>query len=82
MINQTADIQVDGEKDVDVVCSAKWTNPIIISDSEMTVTFEGQTFDVAVGSQVLYDAIFKPGENVMTFRGTGTISINYVGGSL
>ena len=82
VINQTADIPVDGEKDVYVVCSAKWTNPIIISDSAMTVTFEGQTFDVAVGSQVLYDAIFKPGENVMTFRGTGTISINYVGGSL
>ena len=82
VINQTADIPVDGDKDVSVVCSAKWTNPIIISDSAMTVTFEGQTFDVAVGSQVMYDAIFKPGENVMTFHGTGTISINYVGGSL
>lgn len=82
VINQTADIPVDGDKEVYIVCSQKWTNPIIISDSAMTVTFEGQTFDVAVGSQVLYDAIFKPGENVMTFHGAGTISINYVGGSL
>lgn len=82
VINETANIEVRGEKEVSVICSQKWTNPVIISDSRMTVTFEGQTYEVAVGNHVLYDAILKSGENVLIFNGNGNISIDYVGGSL
>lgn len=82
IINETADIEVDGTKTVVIVGGQRWENPIITSDAEMTVTFDGVTYDIVEGSQVIYDIVIEEGENELVFNGNGTVSINYVGGSL
>ena len=60
----------------------KYANPIIIASNAMTVDFEGSIYNVKQGSQVMYDIILKEGSNILIFEGNGTVSINYVGGSL
>lgn len=82
VINETANLAVAGELDVMIICSQKWENPIIVSDSAMTVEFGGESHEVAAGSQVMYDIILAEGENTLKFRGNGTVTVNYVGGML
>jgi hypothetical protein len=48
----------------------------------MNVTFEGETYLLKAGEQKVYDIFFAEGENTLTFTGNGTISIDYIGGSL
>ena len=49
---------------------------------EMEVTFEGNTYTLAEGENEIADIEIVEGENVLIFSGTGTISIDYRGGSL
>lgn len=82
IINETANMEVDGELEYTLIAQDRWENPIIISDSAMTVDFNGETYPIQVGSQVMYEIIITSGENVFTFHGNGTVTINYVGGML
>lgn len=82
IINELADLKVNGLLSVELMGVFKYDNPIVISDSEMTVTHNGVTADIKPGSQVLYDIVLSEGTNTLTFTGNGTVSINYVGGSL
>lgn len=82
VINETADLVVDESLEVSIIASKKWENPIVISDSDMTVEFNGNTYQVKSGSQVMYDIILQEGENILTFTGNGNVTINYVGGML
>lgn len=82
IINELADLKVNGSLSVDLVGVFKYDNPIVISDSDMIVTHNGVTADIKPGSQVLYDIVLEEGTNTLTFTGNGTVSINYVGGSL
>ena len=65
-----------------IIAGKKWDNPIVISDSDMTVAFKGSTYQIKAGSQVMYDIILEEGENILTFTGNGKVTINYVGGML
>lgn len=82
VINETADLEVDGSLEVSIIAGKRWDNPIIISDSVMTVAFKGSTYKIKAGSQVMYDIILEEGENILTFTGNGKVTINYVGGML
>lgn len=82
VINETADLVVDGSLEVSIIAGKKWDNPIVISDSDMTVAFKGSTYQIKAGSQVMYDIILEEGENILTFTGNGKVTINYVGGML
>ena len=82
VINETADLEVDGSLEVSIIAGKRWDNPIIISDSDMTVAFKGSTYQIKAGSQVMYDIILEEGENILTFTGNGKVTINYVGGML
>lgn len=82
IINETANLVIDGSREVVIIGGQRWENPIITSDTGMTVTFNDVTYEINEGSQVLYDIIIEEGENTLIFNGNGTVSINYVGGSL
>lgn len=56
--------------------------PVITVDAAMTVTFDGTTESLEVGTTTIYSFVLAPGDNVFTFTGSGDVSIAYVGGSL
>lgn len=82
IINELAEMKVNGSLRVEILGEKKYANPIIIASNAMTVDFEGSIYNVKQGSQVMYDIILKEGSNILIFEGNGTVSINYVGGSL
>lgn len=82
VINEFAEMEVNGSLEVDVLGVHKYTSPIVISDSNMTVTFDGKTYNVVPGSQVMYNIIMSENKHKMTFNGTGKVTVNVVGGSL
>lgn len=82
VINETANMLVNGTLSYILITSQKWENPIIVSDAAMSLTVDGKTYSIAAGSQVLYELILTEGEHTFTFTGNGTVTINYVGGML
>lgn len=82
IINETGQLVVDGETTITLICRRKRMFPTFIASAEMNVTFEGETYLLKAGEQKVYDIFFAEGENTLTFTGNGTISIDYIGGSL
>ncbi|MBQ8982715.1 MAG: mtfA protein [Lachnospiraceae bacterium] len=82
IVNELYDMEVDGSLEVQIIGQRKYVNPIIISSAAMTVEYEGQTYPVRAGSQIMYDIVLTKEVDTLIFHGTGTVSINYVGGSL
>lgn len=82
IINETGQLIVNGSTTITLICRRKRMFPTFIASAEMNVTFEGETYLLKAGKQKVYDIFFAEGENVLTFTGNGTISIDYIGGSL
>lgn len=82
IINECKDLAVSGTLDVTIYGRRKHVIPKIICDSEMTVTFNNTTYNLSSGTNEVLDIEIIEGENVLTFVGNGTVSIDYRGGSL
>ena len=55
--------------------------PTITVDSDMTLEFEGKTYQLHSGTIRNYDIRLKGGkDNVLVFKGNGTVTIDYRGG--
>lgn len=81
-ISESENIQVSGSKAVVIVGKRKKTYPTITSSSAMTVAYNGATYNLTEGINKLYDMILDEGENTLTFSGSGSVLIEYTGGSL
>lgn len=53
---------------------------IITSASGMSVEFEGATYTLQKGANTFREIVLQNGENIMVFRGNGTITLSNVGG--
>ena len=82
ILNETGQLIVDGETTIPLICRRKRMFPIFTASTAMTVEFEGEVFDLSKGEQKLYGLFLHEGVNELTFKGNGTVSIDYVGGSL
>ncbi len=82
IINETGGLIVNGTTAITLICRRKRMFPTFTASAAMTVTFGGETFNLVKGSQKLYDIFFTEGNNDLTFKGNGTVTIDYVGGSL
>lgn len=82
IINETGQLIVDGSITITLICRRKRMFPTFIASCAMTVTFDGETYNLKAGSQKVYDIFLCEGENQLTFSGSGTVSIDYIGGSL
>lgn len=82
IINEFIDVPVVGIETVTLLAKRQVTYPTISSDAPMTVEFDGVEYDLLVGENKMYDILLPEGENELTFRGTGTVTIRYRGGSL
>lgn len=81
-INEMGELIVDGETTITLICRRKRMFPIFTASENMTVTYDGEIYNLKSGSQKLYDIFLCEGENELTFNGNGTVSIDYIGGSL
>ena len=60
----------------------RWVIPEIIVSRDMTVDFEEKTYALKAGTNKIYGIVIKDGEQKLTFRGTGTVTVSYRGGVL
>ncbi|WKY46008.1 mtfA protein [Eubacteriaceae bacterium ES2] len=56
--------------------------PKIITTNVMTVSYLGNTYNLSLGENIIPDIFLGDGEHILTFSGSGTVSIDYRGGSL
>lgn len=56
--------------------------PIITATSKMAVEYEGKRYDLYPGINKLYGLLLSSGDNILTFTGNGTVSVDYKGGML
>lgn len=82
IINETKDLEVNGTREVVIYGRRKRVVPVITCENEMQVIFEGKTYNLSSETQKVLDIQITEGENILKFVGTGTVSIEYRGGSL
>ena len=82
IINETKDLQVDGELEVVIYGRRKKVSPIFYCDNELQCIFEGQTYNFISGTNYTPNIQIKEGRNVFKFIGNGKVTIEYRGGSL
>lgn len=82
IINETNNLQVDGELEVKIVGRRKKVIPKITCDNELQLLFNGQTYNLPEGTSYSPEIEICEGENILKFIGNGTVTIEYRGGSL
>jgi predicted phage tail component-like protein len=73
---------VDGTFTAHLMGMDKETYPVITTTADMEVLFNGDTFTLSEGKNVVYDLILTSGMNDLIFTGTGHVEIGYTGGTL
>ena len=76
------DITVSGTKVVTVRSMRMKVVPTITVSANMDVRFKGVQYGLTAGENRNLNIILSEGDNELTFIGTGTVSINFRGGSL
>lgn len=83
IIQELYDLEVDGSLEVSIICNEYSYGALVITtDTAMTVTYDEETYNLAVGDNTMFDILLSEGENTLEFTGTGTVTINYRGGEL
>ena len=82
VIREYGNIEVSGEYAMIIDGTEKWIIPEITVSADMTVAFEGKQYSLKAGTNKVYDIVIKEGENMLTFHGTGTVSVKYRGAIL
>lgn len=82
IITYFKDLTVNGTLEVRIYGYRELVVPEIISSSDMTVQFEGEAYQIKTGSNIIEEIVIEPGEQLLTFIGNGTVTINYRGGEL
>ena len=80
IIRDYYDIAVPGS--ITIIGRRKRVCPKIITTNVMTVTYLGNTYNLSLGENAIPDIYLGEGEHTLTFSGSGTVSIDYRGGSL
>lgn len=82
IINELNQLIVEGTRTVSLICRGKLMFPTFTVSAAMTLTYNNETYNLVAGSQKIFDLFLAEGENELTFTGNGTVTIDYIGGSL
>lgn len=82
VIREYGELTVDGALTLTVAGSARPVVPTITASAAMTVTFDGVTYNLAAGANRIPQIRIGEDEQVITFTGTGTVSVDFRGGWL
>lgn len=77
-----ADLVVDGTLTATIVGSKMPVTPVIKTSSAMSLTFNGNTYQLSAGENRIAGMVLLNQEYQMTFTGSGTVSIQFEIGSL
>lgn len=75
-------VNVSGSITVNLLNRRKIVSPTFTVTSAMKVNFNGKTYDLPKGTTTVLEIRLQEGDNYVTFTGTGTVTIDYKGGSL
>lgn len=75
-------LAVDGTLSLTVPGRRKKVVPVFECSEAMTVEYAGQAYGLPAGRSKILDLQLGEGEHVLTFTGSGTVSVDYRGGSL
>lgn len=83
VIRDYGGLRVDGELSIRIIGGDKSIVPDIAISAPMEITYNGFTENYeSAGVYHAVDLAIIPGENTMTFKGTGEVSVIFRGGSL
>lgn len=75
-------VTVNGSLQVNLQNQRKIVSPTFICSTAMTVTFDGVTYNLPKGKTQVLGIRLQYGTNYVTFKGNGTVKIEYQGGAL
>lgn len=75
-------VTVNGSLQVNLKNQRKIVSPIFTCSTAMTVTFDGVTYNLPKGKTQVLGIRLQYGTNYVTFKGNGTVKIEYQGGAL
>lgn len=75
-------VTVNGSLQVNLQNQRKIVSPTFTCSTAMTVTFDGVTYNLSKGKTQVLGIRLQYGTNYVTFRGNGTVKIEYQGGAL
>jgi hypothetical protein len=82
IINEAAEIVVNGATSFMLVGRRKRTFPTFTVSGNVSLVFDGVVHTLPSGASKVYDIFLNEGENVLELMGNGVVSIAYRGGSL
>lgn len=82
IINETKDLEVNGELEVSIIGRRQRVVPKFICENPFTLIFNEQEYNLPSGTSYSADIEICEGENTLKFIGNGTVTIEYRGGSL
>lgn len=82
IIREYRNIKVNGSYRLLIPGLRKRIVPVIECSRSMKVSSMGKTYDLCIGKNKVFDIWLGEGMNILEFIGTGTISVEYRGGSL
>ena len=77
VITNYSELGVNGTLTITINAGDKSLSPTFICSNSMSVELDGQTFKLQRGSNYNREIILKPKENELTFRGNGTVTIDF-----
>lgn len=75
-------VTVNGSLQVNLQNQRKIVSPTFTCSTTMTVTFDGVTYNLPKGKTQVLGIRLQYGTNYVTFKGNGTVKIEYQGGAL
>lgn len=75
-------VTVNGSLQVNLQNQRKIVSPTFTCSTKMTVTFDGVTYNLPKGKTQVLGIRLQYGTNYVTFKGNGTVKIEYQGGAL
>ncbi len=75
-------IAVEGERTIAVAGGSMPVIPTIITSAPMEVVFRGKTYQLKAGENYQNGIVIQNGENLITFKGTSTVTIHFKWGEL
>ena len=82
IIREYGNLQVKGTLELVIPGRAMRVIPVFECSEEMTVSYNGTTYNLPKGKSQSPDLLLGEGDNVLVFKGNGTVSVDYRGGSL
>lgn len=80
IIRNYKNLPVSGSTEITVINDVMEVVPEIITSSAMNVVYEGNSYSLTSGSNIIKELKLRSGTNTFIFNGSGTVTIRFNGG--